>query len=243
MAHPYLDPAQAAAFNELSIARDSTFEISYFGLHGFGGISRLILAVGGANFKNHVPTDWASEKPQAPFGVLPLLKESSKDGTKVLHVAETDAIERYLSRKFGFNGENAFEKNLVSVYSSNSTSLYMQIFRKLFGVKDEQQKAEAKETLVAGPFMDWVKFHEKYLAANGSNGHYVGNKTTLADIKTYYVVGMLQSLTGEDLVSESKTPAIWKVKTALEDIPSASAWFKSEDYKTFSEENKRLSGF
>ncbi|KAG0352830.1 hypothetical protein BC939DRAFT_450685 [Gamsiella multidivaricata] len=243
MTHPYFDPAQAAVFNELSTARDSTFEVSYFGLHGFAGVTRTILAAGGANFKNYVPADWATEKPSAPFGVIPLLKETSKDGSKTIHVAESDAIERYLAKKFGFTGANAFEETLVNTYAAHTTALFQQCFLKYFGTKDEEVKAKAKADMASGSIPGWVNFHEKYLAANGSNGHYVGDKTSLADIKTYHILGLLQSLTGEDLISESKTPAIWKVKTTLESMPSVRAWRETEDFKAFSEKNLNFLGY
>ncbi|KAF9429289.1 hypothetical protein BGZ76_001542, partial [Entomortierella beljakovae] len=91
--HPYFDLAQAAAFSKLAPKRDSSFELRYFGLHGFGATCRALLAISGANVKNVVPADWAAEKPDAPFGVMPLLKEISADGKTIINIAESDAIE------------------------------------------------------------------------------------------------------------------------------------------------------
>ncbi|KAG0205953.1 hypothetical protein BGX28_002547, partial [Mortierella sp. GBA30] len=80
MVHAYFDPAQAAAFNEAALKRDSQFEVRYFGFHGLGDMARTMLAAGGAKFTNFNPDNWPEEKPKAPFGVMPLLKETTSDG-------------------------------------------------------------------------------------------------------------------------------------------------------------------
>lgn len=80
MVHAFFNPTQAATFNEVAPRKDSTFEVSYFGIHGLAHTVRTILAVSGAKFTSYVPEDWASEKPKKPFGVIPTLKETSVDG-------------------------------------------------------------------------------------------------------------------------------------------------------------------
>ncbi|KAF9198052.1 hypothetical protein BGZ49_001252, partial [Haplosporangium sp. Z 27] len=243
--HPYFDPAQATAFNELATKRDSTFEVCYFGLHGFGVIPRMILAAAGANFTSRVPTDWANEdKQHSPFGVMPLLKETSADGKTTIQVAESDAIERYLAKKFGFAGDNAFEENVINTYSSNTSALQLNIYYKTwtFFVKDPVQNAENKAQLLNGLVAIWIKNHEQHLSANGSNGHYFGNKTTLADIKTAYVIGLIQHMK-PDLITEETYPALMKVKTTVDAIPSLKAWKETEEYRTFSKENLGFLGY
>ncbi|KAI8605612.1 hypothetical protein EDD21DRAFT_363171 [Dissophora ornata] len=246
MVHQFFDPAQAAAFNEICHKKDSTFELRYFGLHGLGAISRTILAVSGAKFTNVITDrtmdDWASEKPKTPFGVLPLLKETSSDG-RVINIAESDAIERYLSEKFDLYGSDAFEKNLVNTFVAHSNGLVVQLFLRYYIIKDAVLKAENKEMLVSTIIADWVKYHEQHLTAAGASGHYVGNKTTIADIKTAHLITMLQGFTGEDLISEAKTPALMKVKATVEMIPSLAAWRETEEYKAMSERNFNILGF
>ncbi|KAG0291273.1 hypothetical protein BGZ97_005941, partial [Linnemannia gamsii] len=112
MVHAFFNPAQAAAFNALATKRDSTFEVKYFDIHGLAHITRLLLAISGQKFKSTNPADWAAEKPLAPFGHMPLLIETSADGKTTLQIAESDAIERYLARKLGLLGSDAFEEVL-----------------------------------------------------------------------------------------------------------------------------------
>ncbi|KAF9347615.1 hypothetical protein BGX26_000913 [Mortierella sp. AD094] len=242
MVHPFFDPAQAVAFNELALKKDSTFELKYFGFHGYALTSRIILAISGAKFTNIVPADWAAEKPLAPFGVMPLLKETSADGKTTINVAESDTIERYLAKKFGMAGDNAFEETVINSYLSNSSALMYQLYTKYFLAKDPALKAEAKEQLLNGPIPTWIKFFEQHLAANGSNGHHVGNKTTVADIKAAHLVDIINVIK-EGSITEESHPALVKVKTTLDSIPALKAWRATEQYKEFSERTLQGLGF
>ncbi|KAK3833579.1 MAG: hypothetical protein J3R72DRAFT_494835 [Linnemannia gamsii] len=243
MVHAFFNPAQAAVFNALAAKTDSTFEIKYFGIHGLAHNSRILLALSGAKFTSDIPEDWASEKPNAPFGVMPLLTETSADGKHTLHVSESEAIERYLARKFGFLGKDAFEEVLVNTFITNDNSLMNQLFAKYLIVKDVEVKAANKESLITDNIAPWIKNHEQHLKANGANGHYVGNKITLADVKTNFVISLIQSITGDDLISESKTPSLWEVRKQLDKAEGLAAWKATEDYKTLSEKNFAVLGF
>ncbi|KAF8985399.1 Glutathione S-transferase S1 [Entomortierella lignicola] len=242
--HPYFEPSQAAAFNELAAKKDSTFEFRYFGLHGFGAPIRAILAINDAKFVNVVPGEkWATmEKALAPFGVMPLLKEISADGKTVINIAESEAIERYLTKKFGMAGDNAFEETVVDSFVCSTGALIVQIFLKYFTVKDPALKAAAKEQLVSETIATWIKLHEHHLVANGSNGHYVGNKTTHPDIKTAQLIDIINGVQ-EGTITEESNPALWKVKTSVESIPGLKAWKATEEFKAQSELNLRTLGY
>ncbi|KAF9158966.1 Glutathione S-transferase S1, partial [Mortierella sp. AD010] len=239
--HPFFDPTQAAAFDELALKRDSTFEFTYFDLQGFGAPIRTIFAINGAKVKNIVPADWAAEKPLTPFGVMPLLKETSADGKSTIYLAESDAIDRYLAKKFGMAGDNVFEENVINSYVSNTNSLQLRIFTKHYTVRDPALKGAFVEEILG--YIDiWIKSNERQLAANGSNGHYVGNKLTIADVKAAYMVDLIRSFK-EDAITEESTPALLKVKTTIDSIPSLVAWRATEEHKAYSERNFSLFGY
>ncbi|KAF9962698.1 Glutathione S-transferase S1 [Mortierella alpina] len=241
MVHAFFDPAQAAAFNAAASKKDSQFEVRYFPLHGLGNITRMLLASSGAKFTNFNPEDWAALKPEAPFGVMPLLKETTSDGT-VIQIAESDAIERYLSKKFGYYGDNIFEETLIDTFVSSDNDIMNKIFGFIM-LKDAEQKAEAKEKALQGPVANWVKNHELHLQNNGANGHYVGNKHTLADFKTAQLISIIQGFSGEDLISEKLTPALIKVRATVDKIPSLAAWRATDEWKAFADRNKAALGF
>ncbi|KAF9933778.1 Glutathione S-transferase S1 [Mortierella alpina] len=241
MVHAFFDPAQAAAFNAAASKKDSQFEVRYFALHGLGNITRVLLASSGAKFTNFNPEDWPAVKPEAPFGVMPLLKETTSDG-KVIQIAESDAIERYLSKKFGYYGDDIFEETLVNTFVANDNDVLGKIFGYLM-IKDAEQKAEAKEKVFTGAVANWIKNHELHLKNNGSNGHYVGNKHTLADFKTAQLIQIILGLSGQDLISEKQTPALFKVKTTVDNMPLLAAWRATDEFKALAEKNKELLGF
>ncbi|KAK3834391.1 MAG: hypothetical protein JOS17DRAFT_43478 [Linnemannia elongata] len=243
MVHAYFNPSQAAAVNALATKKDSTFEVTYFNFHGLGGVTRTLLAISGNKFTSVVPEDWTAEKPHTPFGVMPLLAEISADGKTTIRIAETGAIERYLARKFGLLGSDAFEEILVNTFVSNNHSLQWAIISKYFMVKDPEVKAANKESLITEKIAPWIKYHEEHLSTNGGNGHYVGNKISYADVTTDFVIGMIQGMTGEELVSKTKTPAIWAVREKLNKIESVAAWKQTEEFKAMDEKNFATLGF
>ncbi|KAG0350589.1 hypothetical protein BG005_009860 [Podila minutissima] len=238
MVHTFFNPAQAATFNEIAPRKDSTFEICYFGIHGLAHVVRTTLAVSGAKFTSYVPEDWASEKPKKPFGVMPTLKETS-----VIEIAESDAIARYLARKFGYMGTNAFEETVINQFVSSTNSVANSIFVKYFSAKDPEAKAEVKAKLLADTIQPWMRNHEQHLADNGSNGHYLGSALSLADIATAVQISMINGLFGADTITEEKNPALVKVQTNVLSTPSYIAWTQTDSFKTLAAANKERIGF
>ncbi|KAG0286311.1 hypothetical protein BGZ96_009547 [Linnemannia gamsii] len=244
MVHAFFNPAQADKFNALAGRRDTTFIVTYFGIHGLGGVTRTLLAISGQKFTSINPEDWATnEKLKAPFGSMPLLAETSADGKTTIQIAESDAIERYLSKKIGLLGSNAFEETLINTFVSNAQFLQHAILSKYMTVKDPEVKAVNKEPLITANIVPWIKNNEQHLAANGSNGHFVGNKVTLADIKAVFLMDLIGCVTGDELISKSKTPAIWAVREELDKVENLAAWKKTEMYKDLSEKNFAALGF
>ncbi|KAG0284301.1 hypothetical protein BGZ96_011312 [Linnemannia gamsii] len=247
VAHPFFNPAQAPAFNALAEKTDSNFEIRYFHVHGQGGIARTLIVIGThdhTRLKNVFEYDWAEYKPTTPFGVMPLLTETSADGKTKLQVAESDAIERYLARKFGlFGNGTAFEKVLVNTFANSTQGLIMSIFDTYGLIEDPATRTKNKGPLITIKITPWIKYHEQHLQANGANGHYVGNSVTLADVKTDYVISMIQGLSGEELISKEKTPAIWRIRQEIDKIEGVAEWKASEEYKSIGKENFDFLGY
>ncbi|KAF8925217.1 hypothetical protein BGZ58_001002 [Dissophora ornata] len=228
MSQAVFNHSNKALFNEVGPKQDSTFEILYFGLFGLSATFLDMLAISGVEFTTVRPENWPSEKAKTPFGCLPILREMTSDG-KVLEICESEAIERYLGQKFGLMGDDLYEHTFF--------------YFRYVTPKDPIPKAEAREKFANETLPHWVAMHEKHLRANGSNGHYLNNKLTMADLKTSLIVRIAQSMTGDDIVSESKTPAVWKVKTEVEKIPNLQKWKQTEQYRALAEKNKMILGF
>ncbi|GJJ76152.1 hypothetical protein EMPS_08511 [Entomortierella parvispora] len=255
MVHAYFSPDQAESYNHLVSRTDSKFEVQYFGWHALGGTTRYILAIGGANFKSITPAEgtWGTEhKAKAPFGYMPLLRETSPDGKYTLLISESDAIERYLSHKFGLLGKNGYEELIINQFVSSNNAMAMNLFLRYFSILDNEEfKAANKAKLLGGTIPSWIAAHEKHLCENTAavakglkdgNGHYVGETFSLADVKTPALVDMIRVISGDDMVSKEKTPALWKVKETMEASPSVKAWKATPEFKEISERNFQLIG-
>jgi len=255
MVHKFFSPDQAEAYKALATRTDSKFEVHYFGFHALASTTRLLLAVSGADFKSTAPPEgtWATEyKPHTPFGVMPIIRETSPDGKHVLNISESDAIERYLSRKFGLLGKDGYEELIINQFVSSEASMASTILAKVFSVRDnEELKAANKAKLLEGPIPSFVAAHEKHLSENPAavakglkdgNGHYVGENFSLADVKLIYVLDFIGVMSG-DVISKEKTPALWKVKETMEAAPSVKAWKETPGFKEISERNFQFVGY
>ncbi|KAG0213075.1 hypothetical protein BGX28_005096 [Mortierella sp. GBA30] len=210
---------------------ESTYKFLYFGLHGRGELTRTLLSFGGAQFEE-LALDWPAMKKDTPFGVLPVLYETTSDGT-VLELSESQAIERYLAKKFDLLGSNSWEAHLVDRYYTSLETLSINFFKVMFAPAESRQ-AEA-ETFYKDHLPRWIAAHEIHLAKNGSNGHYVGEKLSLADFKVALMIDRIQFLVPkgleskvEQLFSAEATPGLWKVKETVNAHPKIAAWKKSE---------------
>ncbi|KAF9337803.1 hypothetical protein BG006_002523 [Podila minutissima] len=138
------------------------------------------------------------EKALTKFGSLPLVYEATADGSVVVEHAEAISIEIYLAEKFVLLSTNAFERSqILGFFSSTRATMHRH---------------------------EDAYFARKPHGKNGSNGHYLGNETSLADIKTTVA---LEALLNEQyhfkdfediqkLINPDATPNLWKVREAVQ---------------------------
>ncbi|KAK3840982.1 MAG: hypothetical protein J3R72DRAFT_510707 [Linnemannia gamsii] len=130
-------------------------------------------------------------------------------------------------RYFHVHGQGGMARTLIVIGTEGHSRL----------TNDAEVKAANKGPLITDHIVRWIKYHEEHLQANDANGHYVGDKVTLADVKTEYVISMILGVSGEELVSESKTPAIWRVREEMGKIEGIDVWKALEEYKSLDKEN------
>jgi len=159
----------------------SHFELLYFPVTGRVDATRILLVVSGANHtdKRIAREEWPGMKWSMPFAHLPLLTETKPDGTKFV-LAETNAINRYLAKKFGYFGTTDEETALIDQIYEAWIEYAVKYFTLVSNLNTPESKAKAPEQ-IAALLKDVVKTHEPILAKN-PNGWYVGDKMTLADI-------------------------------------------------------------
>jgi len=131
-------------------------------------------------------------KPLTKFGSLPVLYEtftSPETGEKlIVEHAEALAIELRLARAFNLLGDNAFEETQILGFFSNTRAL-MHRHEEAYFVKAEDLDKE-RDLFINVKLAQWIQRHELELGKNKdpktgeARGFYIGNRASLADIKT-----------------------------------------------------------
>uniref|UniRef100_A0A0N4ZM94 SSD domain-containing protein n=1 Tax=Parastrongyloides trichosuri TaxID=131310 RepID=A0A0N4ZM94_PARTI len=88
-----------AGFIMLFSITHAFFQLTYFGVRGYGEPARLMLKYAGKDFENNIINHdvWPEIKPTTPFGQVPVLEV---DGVQI---AQSFAIYQFLGNKFGLN--------------------------------------------------------------------------------------------------------------------------------------------
>lgn len=95
--------------------------------------------------------------------------------TKTLELAEINAIEQFLAKRAGLLGKDEWEECNVKMYLNSTHSMISFLLHSIVPMPREDRPAFLAK-FKATNLPQWVKHHEKHLAANGSNGHYVGDQ-------------------------------------------------------------------
>ncbi|CAG7717678.1 unnamed protein product, partial [Allacma fusca] len=134
---PYLEK------DEVKKAEALKYTFTYYDARGLGEPARLILAYGGANWKdNRVALITPAESPipediktRLRFGQVPLLEFDGK------RLVQSQAIFRYLAKQFNLVGKDEFEAAQCDEIVDAIKDV-LQVFMMAFHEKDEAKKAE-----------------------------------------------------------------------------------------------------
>ncbi|KAJ2655645.1 hypothetical protein IWW48_005421 [Coemansia sp. RSA 1200] len=177
----------------MSTSTQPSYVFRYFNVPGLGETSRLLLLASGSKWTEENP-EWPQEKPNQPFGRLPVLVEKSAAGSPGFVLSESGSIERYLARRHGFLPSDprkaALQEQLRDQFADVISS-YLPIASYNYDngrKKFEELLAKLKEVL------------PNALKNNGSSVDPESGKITYIDL---YVYGMLKSII---LISADKNP-------------------------------------
>ncbi|KAF9285031.1 hypothetical protein BGZ68_004202 [Mortierella alpina] len=218
-------------------AKDNEYQLYYFQLHIFGTTPRALLAYADAKWSNIYPGEWRHDKPLTKFGSLPMMYEISADGKVVIEHAEAMAIELHLARKFNLLGDSSYEEAQILGFYSNSRSLAVS-HQEAYLCKGSE-RVKQLENFIETQLKQWIRTHEKALVHNGSNGYYVSNRVTLAEIRTATTIEQLLNelcvFKGfeevQKLITPELTPNLWKVRENVLQKKSYKDWIKSEAFQ------------
>ncbi|KAI9501374.1 hypothetical protein BX070DRAFT_228840 [Coemansia spiralis] len=204
-----------------------SYIFKYFAVPGIGEATRLLLTAAKVNWVEENP-EWPQEKPNQPFGRLPVLIEKGTGDGPDFVICESAAIERYVARKYGLMPGEPKE-------ASRQEQLREQIFDIVnisyaaakgaegFKARFDELLAKLKEVLAME------------LKNNGSNGHFTGDKLTYIDIIIYsffkFFIFNLKAYAPEyvDVVVGLATPDVVKLILAVKADPCLQSRVANDD--------------
>ncbi|KAG0291252.1 hypothetical protein BGZ97_005950, partial [Linnemannia gamsii] len=145
-------------------------------------------------------------------------------------------VDHFLAKKFNLLGNNEWEEYTIKALYNNIHHLRERSFTRLtFAFWDRMQ--EGFEYHLKTVLPNFIANHEFHLRANGSNGHYLGDKLSLADIHLVNLMDHFLTLpVGEDLMAQfKKSELIMKVRERVEANPEIAAWKASAEWKRFNQ--------
>lgn len=185
-----------------------SIKLIYFDARGRAEVSRLLLAAAGKQYDDvRLARDsWSAEKPNTPFGQLPVLELDGK------RYAQSRAIEAYLARELGLYGQTNVESLAIDQVVQLSADFGTALSR-THRERDEAKKAELLKNVKEVEVPKFLAFFEKLLRENGT-GFFVGSSLTLADV---VVFDQIESLVKRGLVNTDAYPL---VQTLIEKVES-----------------------
>ncbi|KAK3834663.1 MAG: hypothetical protein JOS17DRAFT_737379 [Linnemannia elongata] len=231
----YLNGASAEENSKTLTDPETTFRIVYWEISCIAATARDMIAYGKATWtdESHKMAVGWNEKIATPYNVLPLLNVSAPDG-KELVLSESIVIDQYLAKKFNLLGDNEYEEWTIKAHYSNIHYLRERSLMKMTWTWADK-RAEALELFLKTTLPDFIVNHEFHLRGNGSNGHYVGDRLSLADIHLVNVMDHFSQLpNGERFTAQfAKSELLTKVRQNVESNPQIAAWRKSEEWEKF----------
>ncbi|KAJ1895180.1 hypothetical protein LPJ71_006800, partial [Coemansia sp. S17] len=212
--------------NITTINTMASYIFRYFNVAGFGEATRLLLTAAKVDWSEENP-EWPLEKPNQPFGRLPVLIEHSADGSPDLVITESGTIERYVARTYGFLPADPWNAALQEQLRDRLNDVVLAFFA-------HKSVSEGERQAVHDKFVDLldklVAVHSELLRKNGNNGHLFGTELSFADISTYaflrmFLINPMPSLEhSPQLVKAKLTPEIAKLAITVEADPLLEAF-------------------
>eukprot|EP00567_Pseudictyota_dubia_P008200 CAMPEP_0197434520 /NCGR_PEP_ID=MMETSP1175-20131217/2231_1 /TAXON_ID=1003142 /ORGANISM="Triceratium dubium, Strain CCMP147" /LENGTH=221 /DNA_ID=CAMNT_0042963269 /DNA_START=152 /DNA_END=817 /DNA_ORIENTATION=- len=154
-------------------------KLTYFAIPGRGESIRLALKLNDTPFEdNRVEfSQWKELKPTTPFGSLPYVELA--DGTVI---AQQRAILRLVGKETGLYPEDPVAAAKVDQLCDVCDDLQGKVNSTGQGLAQAEKEAARKEAVTTGNVADILKQMDACIAKNGSGGHAVGDKLTIADL-------------------------------------------------------------
>ena len=216
------------------------FELGYWAIRGLGQPIRFLLAHAevafsevrlGVNQDGSIIADdshdWATHKDtlSVPFPNLPYLIDSS--GPAEVRLTQSNAVMRYLARRFGYYGDTASDHIWIDVLQDEAYDLRNSIVKAVYTLGAEYEAAFDELTSTAVP--RYLDGFESYLSNRGIHTHFVGTRISLVDFILYELIWVV-SVMVPGSVTDTDRPSLRRFIEEFAKIPQIAAYMARNDY-------------
>ena len=214
------------------------FELGYWAIRALGQPIRFLLAHAEVAFsevrlgvnqdgsagESH---DWATHKDtlSVPFPNLPYLIDSS--GPAEVRLTQSNAIMRYLARRFDYYGDTASDQICIDVLQDEAYDLRNSIVKTVYTLGAEYEAAFDEFTSTAVP--RYLDGFESYLSNRGIHTHFVGTRISLVDFILYELIWQV-SIMVPGSVTDTHRPSLRRFIEKFAKIPQIAAYMARSDY-------------
>jgi len=205
-----------------------TYILTYFNIRGLAEVPRLLFKVSNVPFEDdRIAFDkkedgsffrgkWEDDnyKKTFPFRQVPVLTVNGK-----VQIAQSSAINRFLSKRFGLFGENDIDAALIDAVGEQLTDVRKSWYTEK--TKDGAQPGEHLKKFFDTTFPEQLSILETNVHGNG---HFVGSKLSLADVQFYYLVFVFGTENKDLAASLSKYPKLKQVHDNVANNANIKKW-------------------
>ncbi|KAF9333170.1 hypothetical protein BGZ91_011372 [Linnemannia elongata] len=188
--------------------KDLFFSLSYWDIASVGSTARDLLEYAGVKHENITPTEF--------------------------NMAESAVIDTFLAERFGLLGNNTWEAMTIRAFYTNMQYLRERTFSETLSVKSSEKK-KARDQFLSQSLRKFLEDHEFHLQENGCNGHYVGDKLSLADLHLNNIIHFYSTVPWAKMALDEfkKYEAVWKVKETVDRVTELYEWRTSNVFKAY----------
>lgn len=168
-------------------------------------------------------TEWKTSELKASleFGQLPLYEEVNAEGKVERRIVQSNAIYRYLARKFDLYGSNEDERVRCDIIQEAFYDSLTEL-GKMFWDKDYASKKAAWEE---DHLRKNLRYLEAFFKVNNNPKFWVGNALTFADVLMWFYFDSVRYFSPKVFAD---FPSLVEFKKHFEEIPQITAYLASD---------------
>ena len=224
------------------IQENADITLGYWGIRGLGQPIRFLLIAAGVPFseirlgvlqdgtilnENKEGDDWQKVRAnlEMPFPNLPFLIDSSQN--PAVNISQSNAILRYLARRFNFYGDSESERIEIDVLQDEAYDFRNEIIDTAYTLGDAyKEKFGHFSTYILPRYLDSF---EAYLLQRDNQKYFVGDRLSLVDF-VFYELFWQMTLMVKGSITKSQHSLLFEFVKAFEDIPEIASYLGSEHY-------------